>query len=65
MLEQMWILSRIIPMTYSDSLVCMGATIRATHGSMYFVIHGFIHAQSLQNFAVSAILLAVCINFFP
>ena len=38
MLEQMWILSRIIPMTYSDSLVCLGSPIRATHVSMHFVI---------------------------
>ena len=33
----MWILSRILPMTYSASLVCMGCPIRATHGSMPFV----------------------------
>ena len=38
MLEQMWILSRIIPMTYSDSLVCMGSPIRATHVLMHFAI---------------------------
>ena len=36
--EQMWILARIIPITYLNSLVCMGAPIRATHVSMHFVI---------------------------
>ena len=40
MLEQMWILSRIIPITYSDALVCMGSPIRATHVLMHFVIQG-------------------------
>src|SRR3989338_5780703 len=51
MLEEMWILSRIIPMTYSDSLVCLGSPIRATHVSMQFVIQGMTNGFLLLFFA--------------